>query len=620
MKRFILLGISVFFLGRFVQAQSPNWAEDVSCVLYSHCTGCHNPTGIAPFSLLDYSTAYSLRYAIQAAVTSGYMPPWPPDPTYNPLAHERLLTADEIATIDEWVSVSNGAQGDLTLAPPPPVYTTSEVFTSPEWVAEVEPYTSQAFSQDDYRCFVVTNTTGADKMITGFEVVPGNVSIVHHVLVYSDDTNTPINRDNAEAGPGYTCFGGTRSAASVFIGGWAPGSEPITYPSGMGFLLAADANLVVQIHYPHGSAGSEDIGTKINFELSDDLNLREVTTDYTLNHFTTLTNGPLFIPANTIRTFNASYTIPIPVTVLSLFPHMHLIGESIKTWAETPTGQVINLIDIPRWDFEWQGTYSFRQPVVLPPGTVVHAEAVYNNTSSNPYNPSNPPQDVSSGEATTDEMMIVFFSYTPYQAGDENIVIDDGAHPVEYCDTVNFNPILPLELTYFKVEQSTRTHVLEWETAFELNIAQFEIERSTEGSNFEYLGTVNAEGVPLGAYQYSFVDAYPRQGTNYYRLKIVEDNGLFEYSEVVNATYGSDFPLIVYPNPVKGVLNFETEANLVEQVELLDVSGRLVVEKNYLNAVSKSSLEVSDLPRGVYLLKVRYKDSLITYVQKVLLE
>jgi hypothetical protein len=145
----------------------------------------------------------------------------------------------------------------------------------------------------------------------------------------------------------------------------------------------------------------------------------------------------LIIPANTVSTFTADYNIPAQVnlTLLDVFPHMHLLGKSITAWAETPTNQTIPFIEIPDWDFHWQGFYDFRNPVKLPGGSVLRSTATYDNTASNPYNPNNPPTVVTGGEATNEEMMLVYFSYTLYFNGDENIVIDGStSHPDHVCE------------------------------------------------------------------------------------------------------------------------------------------------------------------------------------------
>lgn len=262
------------------------------------------------------------------------------------------------------------------------------------------------------------NTT---QFLTAIEAIPGNRSIVHHILIYSDTSGLPALFDLADPGPGYTNIAGTGSLSSKLIGAWVPGQTPYYTPTGMGIRLPANTNIIMQIHYPKGISSQVD-SSKLHLKLTSGP-LREIDIETPLNHYQ-LDNGPLYIPANTIRTFNAQYTVPYDMSALSVGPHMHLIGKSIRSWGVTPANDTIPFIDIPEWDFHWQGYYAFRNVLKVPAGTTLYSTATYDNTSANPHNPSDPPQNVSLGESTTDEMMLVYFSYTPYQSGDELIVID----------------------------------------------------------------------------------------------------------------------------------------------------------------------------------------------------
>ena len=150
---------------------------------------------------------------------------------------------------------------------------------------------------------------------------------------------------------------------------------------------------------------------------------REIFIDSPLNHYQ-LDNGPLIIAPNITKTFTAHYTIPYDLTTLSVGPHMHLLGKSIRSYGVTPTNDTIPFIDIPNWDFHWQGLYSFPKLIKLPAGTTLYSSALYDNTTANPNNPNSPPAWVFLGESTTDEMMLIYFSYTLYFPGDENIIID----------------------------------------------------------------------------------------------------------------------------------------------------------------------------------------------------
>jgi len=419
MRKILPLFLLLLAAGARLGAQ-PTWADDVAPILYANCTKCHNPNGIAPFSLLTYNDASSMSFYIGNAVASGLMPPWPPDTNYSRLAHERILKASERQAIIDWV-MNGSPSGNLSNAPTPPTYTGSAEIITPDLVSQMPNYTVGS-STDIYRCFVVPSNLPQNEFITEVEVLPGNRSIVHHVLVYQDVANTCITLDNNDPGPGYTSFGGPGSSTATLVTGWVPGQGKYTLPGGMGIELQANANIIMQIHYPAGAIGQTD-STRVQFKFSGG-SVRNVSLLPILNHDYNMTDGPLFIPANTIQTFHEQETAFLTASVLTVAPHMHLLGKSIKSWAVDPNGDTIPFISIPEWQFMWQGFYNFRQPVKVPAGSQLFAEAVYDNTSNNLYNPNTPPQNVSAGEATTDEMMIVYFAYTPYQSGDENIIID----------------------------------------------------------------------------------------------------------------------------------------------------------------------------------------------------
>jgi hypothetical protein len=287
-------------------------------------------------------------------------------------------------------------------------------------------FTNYASGADIYQCFVMPSGLNVAKYIRGFEVIPGNRQMVHHVLVFADTTGTCANLDAQDPNPGYLSFGGVGTSAARLIGLWVPGAQPQFYPTGMGLRLPANADIVFQIHYPAGTMGLQD-STKVNFFFSNAPSIRALRVDPILNHSSSLTNGPLFIAANQTKTFYGQYTIPAmygKVSVLQVAPHMHLIGRSIQSNATAPGNVNIPLIRINDWNFMWQGGYDFQQVQVLPAGSTLHYEAFYDNTTANPFNPSSPPANVQAGEATNDEMMLVYFTYTPYQQGDENIIMD----------------------------------------------------------------------------------------------------------------------------------------------------------------------------------------------------
>jgi cytochrome c553 len=423
MKKVVAL-FCCFILGiQLLQAQTPTWSDKVASIIYSNCSSCHHTGGIGPFTLMSYQDAVDHALNIKSQVQAKLMPPWKPDPDYVHFMNERKLSDDDINTIANWVD-GGTPTGDLAQAPPAPTFSTGSQMVSIDQSIQWPKWTVSS-DIDEYRTFVIHSDYAQDVYLNQIEYAPGNGSIVHHMVLFYDEGNTSWNLDQGDPLPGYESYGlGPVSFSAVFIGAWAPGSGIFELPSNMGIRIPAGADIGLEIHYSPGENGQTD-SSIVNFKFTTDPNVREVYVDAVLNHFYSLTDGPLFIPANTTKTFHEKYTlVGGGVSLVSTFPHMHKVGTSIKSWALSSGGDTTRLISIPRWSFHWQGFYQYQKLIHIPNFSAFSAEATYDNTTNNPDNPSNPPQDVGSGEHTTDEMMIVFFAYLEYQPGDENVILD----------------------------------------------------------------------------------------------------------------------------------------------------------------------------------------------------
>ena len=452
MKKNLLLSFFVFLILISCNAQSPTWSSDIACLVYTHCTACHHENGIAPFSLTSYADAYGYQGVMQSDVNNHIMPPYPPDVAYQQYEQERYLTPQEIGLLNAWVN-AGAPEGDTALAPPVPVYTSGAVISNPGFTARIPTFTVPQLSSDLYQCFIVSNPSTQAQYVTGIEVIPGNNAAVHHVIVYQDTSNVPVQLDSSSPGPGYPEFGGDGSNSAQILGIWTPGSSPYFTPSGMGILVPAGSRIILQVHYPAGSSGLTD-STRVNLQYSSASNLRKVYIEPVLNYYSNMTNGPLVIPANTIDTFYEKYDVPAKATILAIGPHAHLICTEMKAFGVDPSGDTIPFIS-DAWNFHWQGFYAFKKPIVLPAGTELHGQAIYTNTGNNPLNPNYPPKTVSAGESTTDEMMLFFFSYTGYEAGDEDAVYDTTTyiHTYDNCAyapvTASINDLPQIKATVF---------------------------------------------------------------------------------------------------------------------------------------------------------------------------
>ena len=415
MKQIIILSFTLLF-GQSIIAQT-TWAGGAAEVLYNNCTSCHNPNGIAPNSLMTFNEAQTYAPLIQSYVMNDIMPPWTADTSYQHFSQERVMTQSEKDILLNWIS-DGSLSGDLTQAPAPPVYNGSQQLSGvPDLVITAPNYMSKATSEsDDYVCFVIPSTLTQNKKIRAIEVIPGNLNTLHHCLVYNDPSLA-----NTTDTIGGNCGG---PVAGDLMMGYTPGATPTIFPASINFnsgmILEAGTDIILAMHYPEGSYGTYD-QTKVNFYFYDEPvpNFREIAAAPLIQDW------GFTINANELDSVEVIYSnIPADFTLLSVFPHMHLIGEKIESHAITPSNEIIPFIRIPHWDFEWQDFYWFEYMKKIPANSQIYGKGVYNNTANNVHNPFDPPQDISAGLNTTDEMFLIYYHYMLYQTGDETINID----------------------------------------------------------------------------------------------------------------------------------------------------------------------------------------------------
>lgn len=395
--------------------QNINYSEDIAPIIYNKCLMCHHSGGIGPFSFETYSNTVSNIGMIQHVVSNGEMPPWPPDTNYQRYAYENILSSFEISLFTDWIN--DGVPiGDTSLLPTLPSFSNNNNLGVPDLEIQIPTYSSIASSNsDDYVCFSIPSGLINDRQVRAIEVVPGNPQIVHHVLVAIDEFGF-------SSGITQNCMAPTGDQVYTY----APGSKPMEFPTSQnnifGIEIPSNSNINLGLHYPEGSFGQVD-STKVRFYFyPQNTTIREIYTDYLINEGLP-PNPPFYIPPNQITQISSSFgPLSNDMSVMSIYPHMHMLGKEMECYAVTPTSDTINLIRINKWDFDWQGAYLFKKFIKIPAGSMIYATGSYDNTIS----ASNPnPIMVQSGLNTDDEMFIFIFQYTDYQLGDENIFIEE---------------------------------------------------------------------------------------------------------------------------------------------------------------------------------------------------
>lgn len=388
------------------------YAEHVAPVLQQYCENCHRTGGIGPFALQSFDQARLWADDIRQFTANRQMPPWLPEDGAGEFHNRRAMPADAISMIDKWVE-SGCAEGDLSKLPPARHYSDDWAFGTPDLIVRPgEPFQVPADGKDIYRCFVIPTDFDVDQFVQAVEVRPGNSRVVHHVIVFLDTSRRSEQLDAKDPGPGYSTsagFPGFLPAGG--LGGWAPGNLPRKLPDGVAKVLPAKARLVVQVHY-HPSGKVEVDQTEIGIFFNKEKVTRVVRVIPVMPF-----GGPwsgMRLPAGDDNAeVRCTITLPRDGMALNVTPHMHLLGKDMALTATLPDGEVLPLLKLRRWDFNWQESYQYREPVLLPKGTKLDLVAHFDNSESNPANPNRPPKDVHWGENTVDEMCIAFLELVP---------------------------------------------------------------------------------------------------------------------------------------------------------------------------------------------------------------
>jgi hypothetical protein len=457
MKKIITV-LLFFVLTTFSQSQDVTFTKDISAIIYNKCTSCHRTGESGPSNLTSYEEVASLGGMIEYVTQNNYMPPWAPDPTYtsHSLLDERFLTEEEKNLISEWVD-QGMIEGNPELEAEMPIFPEGSAIGVPDYIFELEEeYFIEGNNEDDYRVFVFPTGFTEPTYIKAIEFRPDNREAVHHAIMMADVTGTGAAQDaDSPDILGYESFGGfsldgVNPNDYVFLGGYAPGMNPIVWNGELGMKIPAGADLLCQIHYAPSSIDEWDkssinLFTKPAAEVEREVQMKmwlrldidvpanteseiEACLNFSPNNFGWLSDlgfsedfygpGQIEFGGQPMPAYGEQYCeLPEDWSLLGILPHSHLMGKSWEVYAETPEGETLPIIKIPNWDFDWQGFYYPEYMQHIPAGSRIEAIATYDNTSDS---------DMGWGELTTDEMFFCPIYYVPYEEGDEDIYLGMG--------------------------------------------------------------------------------------------------------------------------------------------------------------------------------------------------
>lgn len=385
--------------GSLEAAARVTYAEHVAPIVYAKCAGCHHQGQAGPFPLMSYEDVVPRAPTIEAVVQEGFMPPWPPAAGHLPFADDRRLTPTQKEQLLSWIA-DGCPPGDLTKAPPPPVFPDGWTLGEPDLVMSMTgTYSVPADGHDIYRSFVVPLNLPEDKWIKAIELRPQARSVVHHALYFVVNSDLARERDAADPEPG---FRGMGAPVRHRIGGYVPGVVPQRLPEDLAYPLPAHTDLVLQTHF-HPSGKPETERLTVGLYFADKPPGRELLPIQIPPGFGR--GAGIDIPAGEQDfTITDEYTLPVAVTGYLVSGHAHYICSRMDLKAKLPDGRELTLLEIPDWNLDWQGEYTLAKPVRLPAGTVLSTKIVYDNSADNLQNPFSPPRRVKWGEQSTDEM------------------------------------------------------------------------------------------------------------------------------------------------------------------------------------------------------------------------
>jgi peroxiredoxin len=357
------------------------YSKQVARILRDRCVACHREGEIAPFALDTYQQAAGWAGMIDEVVQAGRMPPWHASPTYGSFSNEARLSDDEKRTIAAWVAAGS-PEGDPHDLPEPTHYVEGWRIPAPDLVIPLpEVVQVPAEGTMPYQNFVIDPKLTKDVWVRASQVRPGNRSVVHHLVVF---VLPPGSDDESKID---------------FLAGYAPGMPPRVLPEGVARLVPAGSRLKFQVHYtPRGIPQTDR--SEIGLVFADPKKIRKEMTAVAA------INTDLRIPAGASNfAAEADHRFDQDTIVYSLLPHMHLRGKSFRFEAVYPDRRREVLLDVPRYEFDWQNVYVLSRPKLMPEGTVLRCLARYDNSADNPSNP-DPKRTITWGEQTQDEMLV----------------------------------------------------------------------------------------------------------------------------------------------------------------------------------------------------------------------
>jgi len=402
------------------------FSEHIEPIVSKSCASCH--TGNGPGTQhVRFDTADNVSraaFAMAIVTKDRFMPPWPAGDESVELEHDWSLTDAEIAAIVEW----DEAGAPLDIDPATPMIAANGVVGLDDADIRIDAngsYDGEFGQPDEYRCFVYDPEVTETAFVSEMEFIPQQTQVVHHAvgfLVGEEDRAAIADLEDADGQGGWTCFGFSpgRSAELVFT--WAPGTDPTAFPAGTGLELAPGDFFVMQTHYHYDvEAGPDQSTVAINWAEGDDIEPISLSTylgpaeipcaesetgplcdraaamqravdaygeaGVLADLFVAVCGDPLDEPdgfVDGIAKSTCDWSVSNPGEIVSLFGHEHELGASFKMTLNPDTPDELVLLDIPRWDFDWQFIYEPTESIVIDGDDTLRIECTWDRALRDP--------------------------------------------------------------------------------------------------------------------------------------------------------------------------------------------------------------------------------------------
>jgi hypothetical protein len=380
------------------QAAPPTYSKDVAPILFAKCAECHRPGSMAPMPLMTFDDVRPWARAIRQRVVRREMPPWGADPAIGKFANDPSLSQEQIDTIAAWVD-GGAPEGNRADLPNPPEFTEGWSIGKPDLIfTMLEPFEVPADGTVPYLYFTIPTNLKEDIYIRGVELKPTDRRVVHHII-------SDLVEGSGEAPDPKPSFRRDRTRREVGggVGGLVPGRLYGLFEEGTARRIPAGADIVLQMHYT--TIGEKVMDqTQIGVVLS-----KEPPTRLRVGGGGQLPNNTFVIPpGHPNYEVTAQRVIQADTYLTSVYPHMHVRGKDVTYNIIHPDGREETVLHVPKYDFNWQTSYTLAEPKFMPKGSTLKVIAHFDNSKNNRFNP-DPTQEVRWGDQTWEEMLIGYY-------------------------------------------------------------------------------------------------------------------------------------------------------------------------------------------------------------------